>query len=144
MLWQEESWNFRLSRFFSLQTCSQSNLVSSSLPVPGPDPKVWKCRPNGERVVLGPTLDADNEIKHCSLSLYMEALQGQRGRMVGERKWFPSVLESDAQNICVNVRFFYVDCNKSVEGFWSCELLLGAVQPKVTSEIKWFYPGFFT
>lgn len=44
--------------------------MSSSLPVPGPDPKVWICRPNGERVVLGPTLDADSELKRCSFLVH--------------------------------------------------------------------------
>lgn len=80
-----------------------------------------ECRPNGERVVLGPTLDVDGEIKHCSFPCTWKHRKARDVELWVKGNDFRLFIILIAQSICVNVRFSNADHNKSVEDFWNCK-----------------------
>lgn len=95
-----------------------------------------ECRPNGERVVSGPTSDVDNEIKHCSFLCTWKHCKTREEDQGVKRNDFRLFLTLMHKIFVLVWGFSKADGSKSGKDFGAIDSSFGAVQSKVTSEIK--------
>lgn len=71
-----------------------------------------ECRPNGERLVSGPALDVDNEIKHCPFPRTWKQCKTREEEQEVKVNDFRLFLTLMYKKVCVNGGFSDVGCNK--------------------------------